>query len=298
MSDSPKVSPSLPTGLLLILAGALVLRVIYLYCYSALPDWEQLTVDNYYHHHWAQSLAGGNWVGDTTYFRAPFYVWCLGVLYALFESSLWVARLFGACAGLATVVVTYFLARKIYDHRAGLIAAALYACLPTPLYFEAEILLDPLFTFLLATSIFFIVDWLDSANIRSAVLAGLMIGLAALTRPTALILLPVIVIVLALRFVGLRRRWKQMALIVAACATLVAITFVRNLIVAGDPVMISSQGGINLYLGNHEEADGVSATMPEPYGHNWQIKQVTYSVELWAISRQHWTLMRLFLRLT
>jgi 4-amino-4-deoxy-L-arabinose transferase-like glycosyltransferase len=279
MSDSSKVNPRLPTELLLILAGALILRVIYLYCYAALPDWEQLTVDNYYHHNWAQSLAGGNWAGDTTYFRAPFYVWCLGSLYAFFGSSLWVARLFGTFAGLATVVVTYLLARKIYDHRTGLIAATLYACLPTPLYFEAEILLDPLFTCLFAASVYLLLDWQDRASLRSAILAGLMIGLAAITRPTALVLWPVIVVAFPWRTVSLRGRGKQMVLIAAACAAVIAITFTRNLIVAGDPVLISSQGGINLYLGNNEQADGVSAAMPEPYGHNWQIKQITYLAE-------------------
>ena len=45
--------------LLIILALALVVRVYYLNYYFHLPDWDQLTVDNYYHHHWAQSIASG-----------------------------------------------------------------------------------------------------------------------------------------------------------------------------------------------------------------------------------------------
>lgn len=279
MPDIRKSLPGIPSGLLLILVGAVVLRVIYLYCYSSLPDWEQLTVDNYYHHHWAQTIAAGNVVGDTTYFRAPFYVWCLGALYALFGSSLWVARVFGAAAGLATVAVTYFLARRIYDHRAGLVAAALFAVLPTPLYFEAEILLDPLFTLLFICAIYFLVVWLDTGYSRNAVLSGLMIGLATLTRPTALILLFVMAAFLLFSHRTNTRRWHQMALLVAVCAAVVGITFARNLVVAGDPVIIASQGGINLYLGNHEHADGVSAAMPEPYGHNWRIKQITEIAE-------------------
>ncbi|HPC11331.1 MAG TPA: tetratricopeptide repeat protein, partial [candidate division Zixibacteria bacterium] len=55
--------------------------------------------------------------------------------------------------------------------------------------------------------------------------------------------------------------------------------FIRNLAVAGDPVLIASQGGINLYIGNNPEADGVSAVLPEPLGFNWQIRDVVHIAE-------------------
>jgi Flp pilus assembly protein TadD len=50
--------------------------------------------------------------------------------------------------------------------------------------------------------------------------------------------------------------------------------------VAGDPVLISSQGGINLYIGNNPTSDGLSAALPEPMGHNWRIKQITHLAEV------------------
>jgi tetratricopeptide (TPR) repeat protein len=54
---------------------------------------------------------------------------------------------------------------------------------------------------------------------------------------------------------------------------------VRNLVVADEQVLIASQGGINLYIGNNDAADGVSAVMPEPTGFNWRIQQVTHIAE-------------------
>ena len=60
---------------------------------------------------------------------------------------------------------------------------------------------------------------------------------------------------------------------------MIAPITVRNLAVAGDPVQIASQGGINLYLGNNDAADGLSAVMPEPLGYNWQIRDITYIAE-------------------
>ena len=57
-----------------IIGLALVIRVVYLLQYQQSALWDQLTVDNWYHHNWANSLAEGNLFGDTTYFRAPFYI--------------------------------------------------------------------------------------------------------------------------------------------------------------------------------------------------------------------------------
>ena len=102
-----EIEPNRPSRLpylsvLLVLMAAVGVRLIYLVIYSHLPEWEMLTVENWYHHNWAKSLADGNIIGDTTYFRAPFYAWCLGLLYAVFGASLWTARLFGLAIGFAT----------------------------------------------------------------------------------------------------------------------------------------------------------------------------------------------------
>ena len=45
-------------------------------------------------------------------------------------------------------------------------------------------------------------------------------------------------------------------------------------------LLMASQGGINFYLGNTDEADGLSAIMPEPLGHNWRIEDITYLAEV------------------
>ena len=106
-------------GILLVVLLAMIIRGVYLFAYQGLPAWDQLTVDNYYHHNWAQSIANGNIIGDTTYFRAPLYVFCLGLLYSLFGASLWVARIFGVVVGVFSVVMTYRIGTKVFHHKAG-----------------------------------------------------------------------------------------------------------------------------------------------------------------------------------
>jgi tetratricopeptide (TPR) repeat protein len=263
----------------LVLALAILVRIIYLYQYHASPVWEQLTVDNWYHHHWAQSLASGNILGDTTYFRAPLYVYCLGLLYAIFGDSFWVGRLFGLVIGMASIGITYVLARRFIGARWAAVAAALQAFLPIVIYFESELLLDPLFMLMLQVAVWRALVWLDSRRDRDLLLTGLAFGLAAVCRPTALA--PAFVVLLwALGAKRLNGSWLSRAGIFSAGVLLcIAPIFVRNLVVAGDPVLIASQDGINLYIGNNTQADGLSAVLPEPLGHNWQIKQITHIAE-------------------
>lgn len=265
--------------LLLILLSAGAIRLIYLTQYFSMPEWEQLTVDNLMHHNWAQVLSGGNIIGDTTYFRAPLYIWCLGLLYFLFGISLWVGRLFGLVIGLGSILLTYMLGRRLFDSKTGLVAASIHAIYPAMLYFESELLLDPLFTLLFQIALYRIILWIESTTQRNLLWVGITIGLAAICRPTVLVLIPILL------FLIVRQRAGKELLIRSGLTFLVGLTliigpiFLRNIVVAGDPVLIASQGGINFYIGNNEISDGISATMPPPYGYNWKLADVTYDAE-------------------
>jgi 4-amino-4-deoxy-L-arabinose transferase-like glycosyltransferase len=262
------LTPGRSLAVILILAA--VVRIVYLIAYQNLPIWDQLTVDNYYHHHWAQSIASGNLFGDTTYFRAPFYVFTLGALYALVGASLWAARLLGLVVGLVSIGLTWALGRKVFNNRVASTAALVQALFPVIIYFESELLLDSLFTMLLQATVYFLLCWQQTNRHHHAIAAGLFMGLAVITRPTALVLLPVILVYqlvvsdeFRFRLRTLGTVWLLMPLVI-----LVGTVFIRNIAVASDPVLISSQGGINFYIGNNEEADGVTARLPEPLGNN------------------------------
>lgn len=265
--------------LTIVLILTVVVRIIYLLVYQNIPEWDQLTVDNNYHHHLAQSIANGNIFGDTTYFRAPFYVFCLGLLYAVFGTSLWVGRLFGIAIGIVSVFMTYLLGRRIANKRVGIIAALIHAVYPLTLYFEAELLLDPLFTLLLQIAVYLLIIWLEKKTPHKALAVGLILGLAAITRPTALVILPLLIIAAIIYRKSIPKYAIQLSLFVIGSGLVIIPVFARNLAIANDPVLISSQGGINFYIGNNAKADGVSAVLPEPMGHNWQLRQIKFEAE-------------------
>ena len=263
-------------GLLLVLLLACLIRIYYLLEYSSLPDWDMLTVDNYYHHHWALSIAGGDVLGDTTYFRAPFYVFCLGFLYWLFGASLWVGRIFGMTIGLGSIALTYLLTRHLFGRKVALVAAVLQTINPVVIYFEGELLLDPLFMFLVQLAVYRLLHWLDKHRPSDALWTGLFLALASITRPTALVFVVIIPLIVLLYKRPQKRLTAQLTGFLLPLIVIVGAVFVRNLAIAGDPVIIASQGGINLYIGNNPDADGLSAALPEPLGHNWKVQGITF----------------------
>lgn len=263
-----------------VLLFALVCRGVYLWQFSQLPDWDQLTVDNWYHHHWAMTIAGGNVVGDTTYFRAPMYAWCLGAVYALFGASLWAARLFGLLIGVTSVLLTYLITKRLSNHRAAVIAASIHSVYPLALMFEAELLLDPLFALFVQLVVWTLLRWSEHPTVARLFFVFLVGGIAALTRPTALFFLPLIAIVALWKYRrSARVLGRYVTAVIVASTLTVGVVFARNIMVAGDPVLVASQGGINFYIGNNDDADGLSAVMPEPLGHNWRLQDITYIAE-------------------
>ena len=61
---------------------------------------------------------------------------------------------------------------------------------------------------------------------------------------------------------GLARGGREAAALVLGLALAVAPATLRNLAVSGEPVLVSSHGGLNLYIGNRAEADGTYRHVP------------------------------------
>jgi Flp pilus assembly protein TadD/4-amino-4-deoxy-L-arabinose transferase-like glycosyltransferase len=262
--------------LAVVLAIAIAVRIIYLCIYQSLPDWNLLTVDNYFHYHWASRIAEGNWIGDTTYFRAPGYVWLLGLLYSLIGPSVFAARLLGLVIGIVSVSMTFLIGRRFFSQPVGLIAALIHALYPLAIYFELELLVDPLFTLLLQFACFCWLRWLKSESTIDIVFCGFWLAVSALVRPTSLIFFPILLVLILLNS---RKKLASCGAFLLAAVLIIGPVTLRNSIVADDPTLIASNGGINFYIGNNPEADGRSATLPEPLGHNWRIRQVQFIAE-------------------
>lgn len=267
-----------------LLASAALVRGVYLALYSADPVWSDLIVDSLFHVNWADTIAGGNILGEETYFRAPFYIYILSVLRAIGPDSILLPRLFGSLLGVVSVLLTYTITRRVVSGRqaegAALAAGVLQALYPSVIYFEAELLVDFLFAFLLQLTVYLTIraKAKHGTSLMPWVFVGLALGLASITRPTGLALYPLFAYFAWCRpaIIGsvsratssIRALWRPLALGLAL-GLVVAPVAIRNVVVADDLTLIASSGGINFFIGNNAESNPVSASLPAPLGASW-----------------------------
>lgn len=160
--------------------------------------------------------------------------------------------------GLATALLVAWLAYRLFrSPPAAAAAAALYLFAGPPLYFEGELLAETLFT--CETTLIAVLlarCFPDRGSLVPWLLAGGAIGLAAQTRPNALVALGALA-VLALWQLPAGRRWPAAAAGGLAALAALLLCAALQMPFVGRFELLPSQGGVNLYLGNKRGADGM-----------------------------------------
>jgi 4-amino-4-deoxy-L-arabinose transferase-like glycosyltransferase len=147
--------------------------------------------------------------------RAPGYpLFIAGVIWGIGQ-DLAALALAQHALGLATVGLTYGLARATCGRLAAVLAGLLVALNGSLLLAEQTVATETLFTSLLALAALAGVLGLRRGSGRLLVLAGALLGVAALVRPTGLGLLPGLPLALAATRPGWRRwlRWSALYLV-------------------------------------------------------------------------------------
>jgi Flp pilus assembly protein TadD len=169
------------------------------------------------------------------------------------EGGVVAATLAQHLVGVATGVLVALTARRWGDgDAAGLAAGALWALAGPPVFFEGQLLAETLFTFLMALQIWLVTG---GQGMPRRALAGGVTGLLARVRPNGLLLAGAYA--LALLWEKGRRR---ILVALAALAALVAVQLggsVLEVSWTGRWVPLAGSGGVNLYLGNERQADGL-----------------------------------------
>jgi tetratricopeptide (TPR) repeat protein len=243
-----------------IFAIAVIVRLIYLRHITRLPFFDNPIMDASYHDSWAREILAGNLMRSEPFFRAPLYSYLLALLYAISKGSYLIPRIAQFLLGGLTAAIGFILAHRHWGRTAGLIAGILCAVYPVVVYFDGELLTESLFTFLLMLGILVIDSAARRPGLRLWFAGGVVLGLALITRPTIGLFLAVAVVGTA---VLSKRRVAAAALLLAGILLPVVPVAVHNYAVSGEFIPLVWQGGLNFYLGNHEAADGWSATGPE-----------------------------------
>jgi 4-amino-4-deoxy-L-arabinose transferase-like glycosyltransferase len=235
------------TRLALIVAVSVVLRVLYTGLVAPWPP--PLPDDQIYFHLMPDLLADGRGfiqpllaqLGEArpTAAHPPFYSIVLAGPAELGLTGQLAQRLTGTVFGAGTVVVIALLARRLAGDRVALIAAALAAVYPILITADGALMSESLYGLLVGASLLAAYRVTDRPTVGRAILLGLLVGAAALTRGEALLLIFLVLIPVLRRPGGLR------AAAVACLAMLIVLApwTLRNWFAFDQFVLISTDAG-------------------------------------------------------
>ncbi|HZO28257.1 MAG TPA: PA14 domain-containing protein, partial [Chloroflexota bacterium] len=197
-----------------------------------------------------------------TFYAQPFYPYALAAMHALTgEDQFGVLAIQVLGSGLVGVLL-FYLAKRLFGTAAAWATFGLFL----PLWswhlewVSYRLISEAVYFVILPALLLVLVRCLDERRPLDFVLAGLLLGLAVVTRGPTLLYVP---FVGAILWWGLRRAneqratvVRQLAVLLLAAGLIVGLVPLRNAIVAGQPALLASSGGVNLQK-LHRPSNGV-----------------------------------------
>ncbi|UCF33461.1 MAG: glycosyltransferase family 39 protein [Phycisphaerales bacterium] len=265
--------------LICILAAGLVLRGLYIREFMRQPDFAAPALDAEYHDYWARALVTGDWttpypgqdprIPDTPYFRPPGYPYFLALTYRVLGLSYLTPRIVQIGLWLVSCILAFLFAKRWYGVPVALVLVALMSGYWVLIYFENELQAPVLLIPLLWAVVCLAAAWADRMSFGRGVAAGVLLGLAALVRPNVMLLAAPIFVWAG--WIAVRRRapYRFLATVTGCLlgiAVAIAPATIRNYRVSGEFVLMTSNVGINFYIGNNPDADGSVMNFLPGYG--------------------------------
>ena len=168
--------------------------------------------------------------------KPPLFFWMQALSMKLFGINEFAARFPNAVIGILTLLTLYFIGKKLYDEKFGLIWALAYLGSFLPhIYFKSGII-DPFFNFFIFLSVIFLAKSIrdngENKGLKYAFLAGISIGLATLTKgPVGLLIAGISVLVYwaTMKFQRISS-WKNILLFSISCLIITSLWFVPEMI--------------------------------------------------------------------
>jgi 4-amino-4-deoxy-L-arabinose transferase-like glycosyltransferase len=132
--------------------------------------------------------------------KPPLFFWMQVLSMKLFGINEFAARFPNAVIGILTVILFYFLGKRLYDEKFGFIWALSYLGSFLPHIYLRSGIIDPFFNFFIFLSVLFIAASIRKTGDRKgfiyALFAGISIGLATLTKgPVGLLIVSISVLI-------------------------------------------------------------------------------------------------------
>ena len=253
--------------LLLILAGALALRLLYT---ALVADDIPVIGDALTYHLLGAQIADGhgferalhpqlaayeNWVpGQPTAEHPPLFPLLIGLITKAGATGFLSQKLVLCFVGTATVGFVGLAGRELGGAAIGLVAAGIAALYPFLWVVDGSLMSETLYGALLAATLWLAIRFARRPSLGLAAGIGALASLAALTRGEALLLVPLLLLPLAFAAATTWRGRAAFAAVAVGAFVLVLLPWtIRNLTVFEEPVLVSTNGSA-VFVGSNCDA--------------------------------------------
>ena len=223
-------------------------------------------LDSETYHAWAVRLVAGDWGWHETYWMGPLYPHFLALIYLGFGVGGQTVLIIQLGMSLLNVWLVFRFARGLLpadDDLPALLAATLYAFYGAPVFYAGHLLMASLVTTLYLVLGLRTIRAVRESSFKNWLILGLVTGLAGLARGNVLLLLAVLPVLLWQAASSPMPRWKNIAALILGGVLMLAPVTLRNLIVADDFVLLTSNGGLNLLIGQQHDYKGIFGPVME-----------------------------------
>jgi 4-amino-4-deoxy-L-arabinose transferase-like glycosyltransferase len=253
---------SFPSKYLLFGIFILSLSLRILYINSLLktnPFFDYPIVDSEVYHKWALDIKNGDLLGKEIFYLSPGYAYFLALIYKIFGVGFYPVYLVQALIDSLSAIMILMIGKTSFSKGVGLLASLLWTFYGPSAFYSGKIAAEPLGIFLLLTALL----TLSKANKKKRspfyFIAGLLLGLATITRTYWLLLVPFwIVTIYLLSPLTIKRRLIVISTFLSGISFIIAPITFRNILVAGEAILISGNSGLIFYSGNNPRARGFS----------------------------------------
>ncbi len=244
-------------GILIFLT--LLPRIILTFEISEIPLYQYLFSDSKIYWDWATGiLKGDNAYINSVFFMSPVYPYFLAIVRNIADDSVLLIRLVQVIISSVTILFIYLAAKNIAGRNTAVIAAIFFA-FSLELIVYANLLLTETIQVFIASLLIFLFSTSDLLRSGTKLfLTGIIIGLLIVIRGSALLLIPFVIgaIYYFMKKNGVVDFRKIGILLAGVILSIMPLTL-HNLIRGNEFVILTSNGGINLWIGNNPNAQGV-----------------------------------------
>ncbi len=203
------------------------------------------------------------------YYQAPLYSYWLALHHVLGIHRIADVLFIQVWLGVANVLITYAMARFYLERSYAFGAALLFAFCHYSFFYTTKLVATTLGITLFLLFICLFLWWLKREHLIPLVASAIALSLAILCRPNLLFTVPFLLLLfiqkgkrgednkgtLFVPIVNLKMNTSVFIFLLVLILGVSTATL-RNALIAGDPVPLSANSGVTLYMGTNEHAEG------------------------------------------